>query len=496
MYRARAYGFVVEADLVLPLPVADDSTAADLTIVADPAPLDLAWNPPARDLLCQDYDELTGRGHLGARLGDGYRLRLPGLCEFDLDESLSTVRWRAAPGAEPTLLPLVSAGILLAYWLCLRGTLVLHASAVSLNGRGLAFLGRSGMGKSTMAAAMCASGALLVTDDVAAVEFHGERAFIASGAGDVRLRQSPEQARDLAGPGAPQPRETADERRALAFPAVSDTALPLAAAVFVHPVHDQSFELRRLAGGEALAALNESARITGLTDLDLSARQFGQCADLLEHVQVYTVRIPWTPDGWKAAAAALRPLVSPVNEAPGAAAAVARVVVADRRALVRDSVARMLARQAGVEVVEVVCDAADVNSNLAPTLLVRGEADGLAPAGLAEHRFGGDDSFDGIRRAVLEGEARRGAYPVDAPADAVSESSDRLTAREQQVVRALADGLTTREIAVALGMAPKSVDNHRQHIFAKLGVQSASAAVRAAQQAGLLTSAYEPGAER
>jgi hypothetical protein len=51
----------------------------------------------------------------------------------------------------------------------LRGMEVLHASAVCLDGRVLAFLGPSGAGKTTIATRLLARGAELVTDDVLAV---------------------------------------------------------------------------------------------------------------------------------------------------------------------------------------------------------------------------------------------------------------------------------------------------------------------------------------
>lgn len=50
-----------------------------------------------------------------------------------------------------------------------RGVLVLHASAVTVNGEVLAFLGHSGWGKSTMAAAMVKLGASAFCDDLVAV---------------------------------------------------------------------------------------------------------------------------------------------------------------------------------------------------------------------------------------------------------------------------------------------------------------------------------------
>ena len=52
----------------------------------------------------------------------------------------------------------------------LRGTHVLHASAVALAGRAVAFMGRSGVGKTTLAGRIVAHGARLMTDDVLAVD--------------------------------------------------------------------------------------------------------------------------------------------------------------------------------------------------------------------------------------------------------------------------------------------------------------------------------------
>jgi hypothetical protein len=52
----------------------------------------------------------------------------------------------------------------------LRGFEVLHASAVAVAGRAVAFLGGSGAGKTTLATRLAAHGAPLVTDDVLAIE--------------------------------------------------------------------------------------------------------------------------------------------------------------------------------------------------------------------------------------------------------------------------------------------------------------------------------------
>lgn len=69
----------------------------------------------------------------------------------------------------------------------------------------------------------------------------------------------------------------------------------------------------------------------------------------------------------------------------------------------------------------------------------------------------------------------RGAPAATAP-------SDGLTDREREVLRAVARGQSTQEIAAQLGMSAKTVDSHRRNIREKLGLVSAGDLVRYAVQ--------------
>jgi DNA-binding NarL/FixJ family response regulator len=69
---------------------------------------------------------------------------------------------------------------------------------------------------------------------------------------------------------------------------------------------------------------------------------------------------------------------------------------------------------------------------------------------------------------------------------------DTLSEREREVLQFLAEGATSKEIAVALGLKPKTVENHRARILDKLGVTNSAAAVRAAVAAGLVASEAKP----
>jgi DNA-binding NarL/FixJ family response regulator len=63
---------------------------------------------------------------------------------------------------------------------------------------------------------------------------------------------------------------------------------------------------------------------------------------------------------------------------------------------------------------------------------------------------------------------------------------ETLTSREQQVMRLLAEGLSTRKIAENLFISPKTVDNHRTHIMSKLDLHSTHELVKYAAKLGLI----------
>ena len=51
-------------------------------------------------------------------------------------------------------------------------------------------------------------------------------------------------------------------------------------------------------------------------------------------------------------------------------------------------------------------------------------------------------------------------------------AATRLTARELEVVRHVADGRSNDEIGAALGITTKTVEGHLRRLFERLGVQS------------------------
>ena len=68
-----------------------------------------------------------------------------------------------------------------------RGLLPLHANAVEIDGRAVAFAGGPGAGKSTLAAWFSDRGFALIADDVAVIDFEGKTPIIQPGLPRLRL---------------------------------------------------------------------------------------------------------------------------------------------------------------------------------------------------------------------------------------------------------------------------------------------------------------------
>jgi hypothetical protein len=291
----RAHGLIISSEVELALPSGPPVPGTpDLMLrwgAQRPVPAD---DPPG--------DRLAGLsgpdGKVFYSLGrnrDRAVLRYPGLCDFDGDPKLRDVTVHLHPGADPGLVPVLAAGALLAVHLTLRHELVLHASAVQVNGHAVAFVGRSGMGKSTLAAALCDNGCPLVADDVLRVELADTIAMrVYPGSTESRLRMAARDLADSAPSGAVRP--TADGRLALRPHTRADRPLPLAACVVPRPSREATaVSVTRLAPSRALSRMLQFPRVAGWSEPASLAGAFQALADLVEQVPVFEATVPWGP---------------------------------------------------------------------------------------------------------------------------------------------------------------------------------------------------------
>ena len=158
-------------------------------------------------------------------------------------------------------------------------------------------------------------------------------------------------------------------------------------------------------------------------------------------------------------------------------AALAAPVLADlagrvdgRIAAVRARHAAALARQSSDELVR----AGDEFESIGALLLA---AEALAAASAASRRQGSGRAADALaRRALALAERCPGAAT---PALTLAGPGAVLTTREREVAALAADGLASKEIAARLGRSVRTVDNHLQRAYQKLGVSSREALAEA-----------------
>jgi hypothetical protein len=237
------------------------------------------------------------------RTGEGYQfvavedagvttLRIPAVCDFVLGPERGRVECRPDPGADLGVVAILVTGLVVGYLLIVDGHCVLHASAVEVDGAAVAFVGRSGIGKSTVAALCCAAGARLVSDDVVRLDVAAGVECV-GGTTHIRLRSHATWA--LSGFGTrPATAPTADGRVAAMPPVAATARVPLATIALLYPSRDvRSVAIRPLFGGEAFVRVMAHPRVGGWADDATCRRLFAAVARVVERVDVVEVEIPW-----------------------------------------------------------------------------------------------------------------------------------------------------------------------------------------------------------
>ena len=81
---------------------------------------------------------------------------------------------------------------------------------------------------------------------------------------------------------------------------------------------------------------------------------------------------------------------------------------------------------------------------------------------------------------------RRTTAATRASALGTADTVPYLTAREVEVVKGIGDGLSSKDLALTLGISAKTVDTHRANVMRKLDLHSVSELVRYAIRTGLV----------
>jgi DNA-binding CsgD family transcriptional regulator len=80
---------------------------------------------------------------------------------------------------------------------------------------------------------------------------------------------------------------------------------------------------------------------------------------------------------------------------------------------------------------------------------------------------------------VIKEYVRRTSHEGDSP--------DSLTARQREILQMIAEGKTTKQMALILGVSVKTIESHRAQLMKRLGVQDIASLVKHALRIGLVS---------
>ncbi len=307
----RIHGLLVESEIPLVAPMPSDGGngvgrsgphATASTVPATPdyrvvagEPSECPHAPPPGRILAEISEDGFGFW-LAEALDqpDAWTLRYAGICEARLDRRRSMITVHRAPEVDPGLIPIFVEGNILAHALAADGLLALHASAVEVDGQAVAIIGPSGMGKSTIAALLCAAGAGLVSDDVLRVDSADPGPVCFPGTRALRLRPA---AASLAGEiNATAVDETADGRTKVVPTRRAEAPLRLRSAIVPEPSREATaLEVTRLGGIDGLKQLISYPRLVAWRAPEQIGKLFQLTAEVAPGLRIHRARVPWGP---------------------------------------------------------------------------------------------------------------------------------------------------------------------------------------------------------
>ena len=245
------------------------------------------------------HNWLTVRGGLFlalARTTDGFLLRFPDLVDFTISTDRRQITaWPAAVTGIETLRHLLLDHVLPRV-LAEHGRLILHAGAVRLGDKAIAFVGDTGSGKSTLTASLDAAGYSLLSDD-SLVLTRGNK-FTPALATYPSLRLWPDAVSGLY----PQPpalasvaHYTTKQRVMMPDVAAAKDLLALAALYVLTPETETvapSISVTRLKPREACMAIIGNSFRLDLTDRHHVAEVFADACRIAEHLPAFSLAYP------------------------------------------------------------------------------------------------------------------------------------------------------------------------------------------------------------
>lgn len=228
------------------------------------------------------------------RSSNGYLLRFPGLADFEVSADGESVIAFAVPGTDDATVEHLYINQLVPLALSRQGLPAFHASVITVPGGAVAFLGKTGMGKSTLAASFALQGATFLTDDALLIEEHADGCRAQPSHASIRLWEDSVEA--LIGDDVEKagPVSYSDKARLLAGDTLvyTDEPQPLLAAFVLEREGGESVTIRELTGLDRYMGWLQNSFLLDVKDNDLLARHFEWTHRISGTVPTYALDYP------------------------------------------------------------------------------------------------------------------------------------------------------------------------------------------------------------
>lgn len=277
MFSYYAYGLGIQSELKISEFVSIPA-GSDVTIVVD-------RNASISDRIPEEAIEQPWAMHLTREKAVVY-VRDTGVFLIDNGNKIVLI---PAPEASAKVIRFYIVGTVMSILLYQRKFLVLHGSVINIDGEAVIFLGNSGDGKSSTAAALHAAGHKLVNDDVAPITLSDRSAWLQPGFPQIKL--SSETAETLGYDFAALPVIHPQESKRGYRPQHNFLRSPLKIKRIYVLTYGDKFASTPISASLATMELSRHSRPTTLHQPG-DALHFFQCADLVKQQTLYRLQRP------------------------------------------------------------------------------------------------------------------------------------------------------------------------------------------------------------
>ena len=226
--------------------------------------------------------------------GDGYLLRFPKLADFEVSADGTNVIAHPVTDVDDATVEHLYINQLVPLALSRQGKPAFHASVVTVPGGAVAFLGKTGMGKSTLAASFALRDAAFLTDDALLIEESGGQCFAEPSHASLRLWEDSVEALIAPDTAKAAAISFSTKARLLAGNTLTyvEERQPLLAAFVLNWDDAETITIDELAGLDRYMAWLENSFLLDIEDNDLLTQHFEWTHRISESVPTFALDYP------------------------------------------------------------------------------------------------------------------------------------------------------------------------------------------------------------